>query len=450
MNNHRPPPPPPPHPPPGLDFQTPTQVLKQASSIFWSHLITFTFLAFLILTFRSNVENGSHLLTAFVDRNPSLRSALSGLDLPKKTSPSSATAAAARRRPFLHLTRIATLDGDLFSGEDDDETPPPNGTLVMLSKFPHRLGFSNFISDNGIRVSEIVRTGFSVKLTEENITSDEVNEVENSIRDGERVVDLQFLIKGLGLPRRDASALFFLVGLLSTAYGYVIIGFLVTYSWVLGIVFVVVVNHLLGRYRSWIGAIWDGSILGSKRVSGFILMRWAVRDALTQFLGLWFFGEMHDQYSFFKVFLRLKLMPFSIMSPWIRGFEEENAGFMFVWLVMDVTVEFVFAVDYWIAIVEGRRSGREIVKEGCYLLSTMFKQAVAIKCLEFMLCGSFTRWTLARYFGELFAAAFQSMMEVYFMVAWLIFYFAVRSKDATSLGRTFGQIELEAIFHGHR
>ncbi|PSS23705.1 hypothetical protein CEY00_Acc08529 [Actinidia chinensis var. chinensis] len=449
MNHHhrRRPPPPTHSPPPGLDFQTPTQVLKQASSIFWSHLITFTFLAFLILTFRSNVENGSHLLTAFVDRNPSLRSSLSRLDLPQKTS---TTSSSTRRRPFLHLTRIATLDGDLLSGDDDDISPSLNGTLVMLSNFPHRLGFSNLVSDNGIRVSEIVRTGFSVKLTEESNTSDEVNEVENSIRESERVVDLQFLIKGWGLPRRDASALFFLVGLSSIAYGYVIIGFLVTYSWVFGIVFVVVVNHLLGRYRSWIGTIWDGSILGSKRVSGSILMRWAVRDALTQFLGLWFFGEMHDQYSFFKVFLRLKLMPFSIMSPWIRGFEEENTGFMFAWLVMDMIVEFVFAVDYWVAIVEGRRSGREIVKEGCYLLSIMFKQAVTIKCLEFMLCGSFTGWTLAWYLGGLVAAAFQSMIEVYFIVAWLIFYFAVRSKDATSLGRTFGQRELEAVFHGHR
>ncbi|XP_057513429.1 uncharacterized protein LOC130795386 isoform X2 [Actinidia eriantha] len=133
MNNHhhhRP-------PPPGLDFQTPTQVLKQARSIVWSHLITFTFLAFLILTFRSNVENGSHLLTAFVDRNPSLRSALSRLDLPPKTSTSTSSSSSARRRPFLNLTRIATLDGDLLSG--DDTFLPPNGTLVMLSNFPHSL-----------------------------------------------------------------------------------------------------------------------------------------------------------------------------------------------------------------------------------------------------------------------------------------------------------------------
>ncbi|GFZ02360.1 hypothetical protein Acr_15g0009680 [Actinidia rufa] len=272
-------PPPPTHPPPpGLDYQTPTQVLKQASSIFWSHLITFTFLAFLILTFRSNVENGSHLLS-------STATPLSDHPSPASTSPKNLHHLLVHPAPpFLHLTRIATLDGDLLSGDDDD--------ISRRSMEPS--------------VSEIVRTGFSVKLTEESNTSDEVNEVENSIRESERVVDLQFLIKGWGLPRRDAWALFFLVGLLPTAYG----------------------------HRSWIGTIWDGSILGSKRVSGFILMRWAVRDALKQFLGLWFFGELHYQYSFFKVFLRLKLMPFSIMSPWIRGFEEEKRG-VYVCVVSD-------------------------------------------------------------------------------------------------------------------
>ena len=174
-----------------------------------------------------------------------------------------------------------------------------------------------------------------------------------------------------------------------------------------------------------------------------------MRDAVTQLLGLWFFGEIEDQYSFFRIFVRLKLMPFSIMSPWIQGFEKETAGFLFAWLLVDMIVEFVFAVDSWVSIADSGRNWREIVKEGCYLLLAMFKQAVIIKCLESMVCGSFTRWTLARYFGKLSTTAFQSIMEVYFMVAWLIFYFAVRCKDATSLGRTFGRRELEGFIQGH-
>ncbi|XAR69116.1 hypothetical protein NMG60_11000588 [Bertholletia excelsa] len=149
------------------------------------------------------------------------------------------------------------------------------------------------------------------------------------------------------------------------------------------------------------GTLWDGSNFGLRRISGLILMKWAVRDALTQLLGLWFFSEIEDQYSFFKIFLRLKLMPFSIMSTWIRGFEKETAGFLFAWLFSDMIVEFIFALDYWVAIMDARMNGRQIMREGCYLLSTMFRQAVLIRFLESVLCGSFTRWTLARIVGKL-------------------------------------------------
>lgn len=283
----------------------------------------------------------------------------------------------------------------------------------------------------------------SVNSSEELDVDDSEVVKQDDERDG--IVDLGFLVKGLALRRRDASSLFFLLSLLSAAYGYVIAGFVVTYSWVHGIVFLEVVNYYLGRNRSYFRTMWDGSILGLKRLSGFILMKWAVKDALTQLLGLWYFGEIEDQYSFFKIFIRLKLMPFSITSSWIRGFEKETSGFMFAWLMTDLVVEFVFALDSWVAIVDSRRTGREIVKEGCYLLSTMFKPAVTIKCLESILCGSYLKWSLGRYFGKLCGTAFQSLMEVYFMVTWLIFYFAVRSKEATLIGRTFGQRELEGF-----
>ncbi|KAG5553657.1 hypothetical protein RHGRI_011525 [Rhododendron griersonianum] len=539
-NDHHAPPPPPPPPPSassGLNSQTTAQILTHAASVFLSHPITFLTLSLLLLTFRSNVETGTHLLTTFIDNDPSLRPLLSRLDTASAattTNPhSSASTPRRRRRPFLHLTRVGTLDDDFFSGDEDAESrrgghsslfgprvkPAPNGTFVILGNFESRLGFSpNYyvprggisvsdsgigdsddeiritdsrigssddeisvsdniigvsdsgigdsddeirisasgigssddeirVSDNGIRAREIVKSGFSLKLVNSSLQSVDddgenggLGKVENS-----RVLDLHFLTKGLEL-----RPLVLLICLLSTAYGYVLLGFLVTYSWVLGIVFVVVVNHFLGRRRSWFGTVWGGSILGLKRASGFVLMRWAVRDALSQLLGLWFFGEVDDQYSFFKIFLRLKLMPFSLTNQWVRGFEKETAGFLFAWILSDMVVEFFFAVDSWVAIVDSRRSGREIMKEGFYLLSTMFKQAGFMKCLEFMLCGSFTRWTLARYFGMLFATACQSIVEVYFMVAWLIFYFAVRSKDATSLGRTFGQRELEGFVQGQR
>nr|XP_011468110.1 PREDICTED: uncharacterized protein LOC101291848 [Fragaria vesca subsp. vesca] len=271
---------------------------------------------------------------------------------------------------------------------------------------------------------------------------DEIDDKDTNSEIDNRIVDLQFFIRGLELGQRDVAALFFLVSFLSAAYGWVILGFLVTYSWVLGIVFTTVVNDLIGRFNSFIGLVWDGSRLGVKRLSGFILMRWAVRDALTQLLGLWYFGEIEDQYSFFKLFIRLKLMPFSVMPPWIRGFEKEISGFLLMWIFVDTVVAFVFAVDAWIAIVDSRKSGKEIVKEGLQLVGSMFSQALQIKCLEVIVCGTSVKWGMTRVFGRSFAKVFQSTMEVYFMVAWLIFYFAARARcrDASSQGDRIGAL----------
>ncbi|XP_057982983.1 uncharacterized protein LOC131167924 [Malania oleifera] len=470
MNNPpSPPPPPPPPPPPILNLRTTAHVIKQAASSFSSSLFTFLYLSLLLFSFRAIVENGSHFVTSFIDRDPSLKALLSRLDIagnnlqaPGGLAPSAAAAHRRHRRPFLHLTRVGTLDDDFFSGDDDDDRSlfGTNRKTQINGSFV-RLGFSNFAGDSGIRVSEIVHPGFSFRT--EGLSFDADGNDDNAVDEADggngsiglekeenRAVDLQFFIRGLELGRRDAAVLFFFVSFLSAAYGWVILGFLVTYSWVLGIVFVAVVNDLLGRYSSCVGNIWDGSRLGIKRLSGLILMRWAVRDAVTQLLGLWFFGEIEDQYSFFRLFVRLKLMPFSVMSPWVRGFEKEISGFLFAWFLVDTCVSFIFAIDSWVAIVDSRRTGREIMKEGCYLLSTMMNQAVQIKCLEAIFSGSFVRWGLQRVCGKLFAAVFQSVVEVYFMVAWLIFYLATRCKDASSNGRRFGQRELEGFFQGLR
>ncbi|KAJ8754271.1 hypothetical protein K2173_002171 [Erythroxylum novogranatense] len=438
-------------------------LIKQTTATFAASRLTFIFLSLLLFSFRVLVENGTHLLTSFVDRDPSLKSLLSRLDLAGHRDHQHRLAVAQRfphqhhqhhhhhhrrRRPFLHVTRVGTLDDDFFSGDDDTDRSlhrklPPNGSTLILNNFDPRFGFSDLIADNGINVPEIVRSGVQFKAGGSEYGDGEEIESEKR-RDLERVVDLQFFIKGLELGRRDATALFYLVSFLSVAYGWVILGFTVIYSWILGVVFVVVVNDLLGRVSSIFG-IWDGSRMGLKRLTGFILMRWAVRDALTQLVGLWYFGEVEDQYSFFKLFVRLKLMPFSIMSPWVRGFEKEISWFLITWFLLDTIVGFIFAVDAWVTIVDSRRTGREIVREGCYLMSTMFHQAVQLKCIESILCGSAVRYILSRIVGRVLAAVFQSTAEVFFMVAWLIYYLAARCKEAQTEGRRFGRRELEGL-----
>ncbi|PWA95776.1 hypothetical protein CTI12_AA048500 [Artemisia annua] len=398
---------------------TTTQILKQTTHTITSHLIIFTLLSLLTLSLRSNVESTTHTLTTFIDHDPSIKSLLTRLHLPTSTSPPPPRALTRRRRPFLQLTRVGTLDDDFFSSDDDvdDHRLFGNGdrfsvnyTDLIVDRFDFRLGFSGFVVDNGIKM----------------------------------------LLKRFEIEKHEMSALLFLLGVLSASYGFAIFGFVVTYAWVMGIVFVVVVNDLLKGYKSFFRTLWDGSSLGLKRLSGFIVMRWAVRDALTQLLGVWFFGEIEDQYMFFKIFVRLKLMPFSIVSPWVKGFEREIYGFLLSWFLLDTLISFVFAVDAWIAMVDTRKSVREVVKEGCHLMSLMLHPAINLKCLEGIVCGTFARWVLSHFLGKFFASAFQSFMEVYFMVAWLLYYFSVKSMDANATGVPFGHRELERLLEDVR
>ncbi|MBA0558454.1 hypothetical protein Golob_015470 [Gossypium lobatum] len=431
-----------------------SEILKKSAVHFTAHPFTFLFLSFLLLSFRSLVESGSLLLNSFIDRDPSFKSLLSRLDL-HHSHPHARLHPARRqtRRPFLHLTRVGTLDDGFFSSDDDHRDRslfgsfpkrPLNGTPVILSNFGTKLGFSHFVADNGILLPEIVRYGVKFKTTTFDYENNEGEQQE------ERIVDFQFVYKGLELGRRDAAALFFLVSFLSAAYGWVILGFTTIYSLVSGVLFVTTVNDLIGRFVSFFGAFWDGSKIGLKRLTGFVLIKWAVRDAVTQLLGFWYFGEIEDHYSFFKLFVRLKLMPFSVTSPWIRGYEKEISGFLFTWFLVDTLVSFAFSLAAWIAIVDSRRTGREIITEGCYLMSTLLNQAIQIKCYEAISGGSLARWVLTHIGGEFFAMVIQAALEVYFMVVWLIFYFVVRCREANAEGRSYGRRELEALIDGLR
>ncbi|CAI8614619.1 unnamed protein product [Vicia faba] len=463
------------------------QLLREATSSFSSNLFTFLFLSLLIFSFRTIVENGTSRFIAFVDRDPAVKALLSRIDLAGNVNhhhrqrehdhqyqPS--PAALRRRRPFLHLTRVGTLDDDFFSGDDDDgrtlfgsnSKAPVNGSVVAFGPFAVDSGFSDLVADNGVRVLEVVRSGITFRAddslidVEKEDADDDVDDQDEKEEKSDKsdlgngkqemvtTVDLQLFVKGLEINHRDTAAFFALLGLLSVAYGWVIMVFLVTYSCVLGVVIVSVVNDLLGRFSSATGVVWDGFRLGLKRISAVVLIRWAVRDAVTQLVGIWYFAEIEDQFSFFKLFVRLKLMPFSVMSPWVKGFEKEISGFLFTWFLMDTFVTFIFSVDFWVALEDFRRGSKEIVKEGCYLLSSMLFHAIQIKCLEAVLCGSLVRWGLSRICGRVVAKMFQSTMEVYFMVTWLVFYFVAKSRDANQQGRRFGQREIEGLIDGHR
>ncbi|KAJ9554949.1 hypothetical protein OSB04_009563 [Centaurea solstitialis] len=409
-----------------IDLRTTTQILKQTTATIFStrhHLLLFLLLSFLLLSLRNNVENATHSLTSFIDNDPSIKSLLSRIQIPPNhhNHPSSTAAAAAtrrRRRPFLQLTRVGTLDDDFFSGDEEldhrffgtlSTNPQLNATSFILDSFDPQLGFSSFVSDNGIRASETVRSSVKMSFRSIEVVKEEEIEViddgNQSSRvlidddggggigmDGEGKTFLQLLLKrfDFDLEHHDLTALLFLVGALSSSYGFVVLAFVATHAWVHGVVFVVVVNDFLKVY-----AVFDRDSLGER-----------VRE-----------GDLR---------------------------------FSFSWFLLDMFMSFVFAVDAWVAMVDSRKNGREVVKEGCRLLSLMVHPAINLKCLEGIVCGSFARWVLLQSLGRFFASAFQSFMEVYFMAAWLMYYFSVKSMDANASGQTFGRRELEVLLEDVR
>ncbi|KAM1246040.1 hypothetical protein FF1_042304 [Malus domestica] len=189
---------------------------------------------------RTSVENETHLLTFFIDRNPSLKSLISCLDLDgagntNHHSPRSPAESLSPiflpylHCPFLHLTRVGTLDDDFFSGDNDDAHslfgfgPNRITPILIFSSSSHSTSKLGFNGTYETRVFEIVCSSLTFKAEKFTISDDkargrdsdgENNEGEEKGGDEEmddRAVDLQFLINGLKLGRRDVVMLFFLL-----------------------------------------------------------------------------------------------------------------------------------------------------------------------------------------------------------------------------------------------
>ncbi|XP_058780469.1 uncharacterized protein LOC131654074 [Vicia villosa] len=84
-----------------------------------------------------------------------------------------------------------------------------------------------------------------------------------------------------------------------------------------------------------------------------------------------------------------------------------------------------------------------------YMLLSSLQNAIQIKCLEVVLCGSLVRLGLAQIFGRVLAKMFESTMEVYFMVTWFVFYFVSKSRYANQQGSRFGHREIKGLNDGN-
>ncbi|KAF5475842.1 hypothetical protein F2P56_007606 [Juglans regia] len=383
------------------------QLFCLTASCFTARLPTFLFLSLLLFSFRTTVEYGTSQLISFVDQDPSLKALVSRrLQLAGTDSERHPIfpRLAPRRRPsyLVHPDALVMAFNDYFFPGDDQRMAPLNHSLLILNQ---ELVFPKYV-----------------------------------------IVNISAM-KELELRESEDKRMVFFARSVMWVYILVVLWFVAIYSLGLGIVFITVVNEILGTFNSFLVTMWEGSRVGLERLFGLILMRWLVRHILTYLLGWWYFGKIEDQDTYLKLYVMLKLMPFSIMSPWISGLEKEILGFSITCFLTDTFLALIFAGDVWIAIMEPWRTQTEIMQEGYYLTLTTLSQGIHIISLEAIFCGPFVRVVLAQVFGRFFAMVFQSVLEVYFMVALLMLYFYAWYRNSSNFhGETFGWRELEGLF----
>ncbi|PWA62723.1 hypothetical protein CTI12_AA361040 [Artemisia annua] len=401
--------------PPQLHLQTATQILKKTTTIvFFSgihHLISFLILSILLFSIQSKTLVITHDITSYIENTPSINSTLTRTNNPPKPT-----------SPITTNRRRKTLDNNFFPGDNelDQRTfldtllkTHVNATSFFLDSFDHHVG-PTFIEFQENVKENVSSSGSGIML----------------------VFDLKY---------NEVSTLLGLVRVFCVSYGFMMAAFVVISAWVYGVVFVLVVNDLLKTRKSLYRTFVDGEFLGFNRLARFVGMRLMVRVALSQLLGVFFFRGVKDKFTFVNVWIWLMFLPFSDVSPWVKGYEYEFWWIRFLWIPLNLLFSFVLDAGAWVVMVDSRKRGREAINEGYHLFLLMFDPAGNLKCLEYFICSLFGRTTLKRAFGEKIALAFLSFMEVYFTVVWLMFYFSVKSVDANSKGIPFGQQELEAM-----
>nr|XP_043623651.1 uncharacterized protein LOC122595363 [Erigeron canadensis] len=297
--------------------------------------------------------------------------------------------------------------------------PQLNATTLILGSFNTQMGFSGSISDNGIKISEVVQPGLNISFR--SFKKKEKNE-------------------SLKIPW-----VFFTVSFSTLAFE--MIGYNFTRSWAHAIMFVVLVNHFLkiDRNQSLIMVIRKGVYLSFRRLIWFNTTRLGIMLVFTQILARLFFGDIKDRYTSYKYFVKLAFMPYSYELIWVENLENRIYGFLYSWYLLEMLVSWVFTVLASVVMAHRYNSDWEVIKDGFRLLSLRKRPAIFLKSFEYIVWG-FVAAMLTAFLGELFASFIKSFVEVYFMVAWIIYYFAVKKMDENSRGVRFGyRTELQGM-----
>ncbi|KAF6994619.1 hypothetical protein CFC21_011279 [Triticum aestivum] len=425
-------------PAPSLDARTGGRVLRRAAAhlLHPASLPPLLLAALLLLLFRSALFAGTLRLSSFADRDPALRSLLLRLSPPAQPSPPAPQHHLPRRRSPFTSSSSSLSDDDFLVGPFDPVSSAPSS---RRNASYHNIFFTSFSTPKPypVPLSQLLPSSVSPFLLA--IHNDTSSQKPASPRGGE--------LRLLDLTRRDAAAIINLLALLSSAHVLAILGYITVHSIALGTVFASVAGrHLPERRR---GFFLSGAAMGARRLTGFAFLRWATRDAVVQMLCLWFFADVHDQAQLFRLFVVAKLMPFSASAnPWLAAAISgpELDGFFIAWALLDAVVSVLFTVVPWVVAMDRdpRPPGRNAVKEGCYLVSLMATDATLIKCWETVVCGSMGRLIMVTFGGKVLGGFLHSFAEVYFMVVWLMFYFAARCKESRLGGRQFGLEDVAA------
>ncbi|KAI5016513.1 hypothetical protein ZWY2020_006364 [Hordeum vulgare] len=428
-------------PAPSLDARTGGRVLRRAAAhlLYPASLPPLLLAALLLLLFRSALFAGTLRLSSFADRDPALRSLLLRLSPPAQPSPPVPQHHLPRRRSPFTSSSSSLSDDDFLVGPFDPATSAPSS---RRNASYHNIFFTSFSTPKPypVPLSQLLSASVSPFLLA--IHNETSSPKPASPRGGE--------LRLLDLTRRDAAAIINLLALLSSAHVLAILGYITVHSIALGTVFASVAGrHLPERRR---GFFFSGVAMGARRLTGFAFLRWATRDAVVQMLCLWFFADVHDQAQLFRLFVVHQAHAFSASAnPWLAAAISgpELDGFFIAWALLDAVVSVLFTVVPWVVAMDRdpRPPGRNAVKEGCYLVSLMATDATLIKCWETVVCGSMGRLLMVTFGGKVLGGFLHSFAEVYFMVVWLMFYFAARCKESRLGGRQFGLEDVAAALN---
>lgn len=384
------------NPPPLLHIQTTPQILYQTTTVVFStrhRFLISLLLSFLLLSYKIGIEIMTDLFYTSIDKDPSTQTHF------------------ARIRNSTRPTNTDFNSEITFQFFENRPTKPQilNATPFILDSYIPRSGF--------LKLKEL---SFKLIMTQVNANASFKNDDETKIGQ-----DLTGLFLFLHLAVRCLLAVY---------------GFLFSRSCIHGVIFVLLVDHLLKTHNPIVATFRRGTELGLNRVYDFIGVKCLIRQGLTQLLAAYFLGKIEDPHMNHKVFVRLKFMTFLVGFPPIEGFEE---GEFLVWCFFsEMLLSVVFAMCGCAFMVDSTRTWSEGFREVCNLLSINVYPAIWLKLLD-IACGSVARFIFEQLFGQLSGFAIQAFVEVYFRVALMMYYFSVKSIDANRKGEPFGQIEFQ-------